>query len=124
VKVLLVLSKIAEDEGLEISDRDVEAEVRTARQRYGNDRKTMAYFESERGRSFIRSSLRRSRLVEKLVDEWLAAHPEHPALPHLEEGEAVSLENADSDAAIEPAQPAPGGRRSKANRTPVAARGR
>jgi trigger factor len=124
VKVLLVLSKIAEDEGLEISDRDVEAEVRTARQRYGNDRKTMAYFESERGRSFIRSSLRRSRLVEKLVDEWLAAHPEHPALPHLEEGESVSLDNADSDAAIEPAQPAAGGRRSKSNRTPVAARGR
>jgi trigger factor len=124
VKVLLVLSKIAEDEGLEIADRDVEAEVRTARQRYGNDRKTMAYFESERGRSFIRSSLRRSRLVEKLVDEWLAAHPEHPALPHLEESEPVSLENADSDAAIEAAQPAPAGRRSKSNRTPVAARGR
>jgi len=124
VKVLLVLSKIAEDEGLEIADRDVEAEVRTARQRYGNDRKTMAYFESERGRSFIRSSLRRSRLVEKLVDEWLAAHPDHPALPHLEEGEPVSLEAADSDAAIEPAQPATAGRRSKSNRTPVAARGR
>jgi trigger factor len=124
VKVLLVLSKIAEDEGLEIADRDVEAEVRTARQRYGNDRKTMAYFESERGRSFIRSSLRRSRLVEKLVDEWLAAHPDHPALPHLEESEAVSLENADSDAAIEPAQPAAAARGSKANRTPVAARGR
>jgi len=68
--------------------------------------------------------LRRSRLVEKLVDEWLAAHPEHPALPHLEEGEPVSLDNADSDAAIEPAQPAAGGRRSKSNRTPVAARGR
>ena len=124
VKVLLVLSKIAEDEGLEIADRDVEAEVRTARQRYGNDRKTMAYFESERGRSFIRSSLRRSRLVEKLVDEWLAAHPEHPALPHLEESEAVSLENADSDAAIEPAQPGAAGRGSKSTRTPVAARGR
>ncbi len=105
VKVLLVLSKIAEDEGLEIADRDVEAEVRTARQRYGNDRKTMAYFESERGRSFIRSTLRRSRLVEKLVDEWLAAHPDHPALPHLEDDEPVSLDNADSEAAIEPTKP-------------------
>jgi trigger factor len=124
VKVLLVLSKIADEESIEIGDRDVEAEVRSARERYGNDRKTMAYFESERGRSFIRSSLRRSRLVEKLVDEWLAAHPDHPALPHLEESEAVSLENADSDAAIEPAQPAAAGRGSKSNRTPVAARGR
>jgi len=123
VKVLLVLSKIADEEGLEIADRDVEAEIRSARQRYGNDRKTMGYFESERGRSFIRSTLRRSRLVEKLVDEWLAAHPDHPALPHLEDDEPVSLDNADSDAAIEPAKPG-STRRSKSNRTPVAARGR
>src|SRR5436190_15528458 len=57
VKVLLVLSKIAEVEGLEIDDRDVEAEVRRARERYGSDRRTIGYFESERGRSFIRSTL-------------------------------------------------------------------
>ena len=123
VKVLLVLSKIAEAEGLEIADRDVEAEIRSARKRYGNDRKTMAYFESERGRSFIRSTLRRSRLVEKLVDEWLAAHPEHPALPHLEDDEPVALDNADSEAAIEPPKPT-SDRRSRAGRAPVAARGR
>jgi len=36
----------------------------------------------------------------------------------------IVVDNADSDAAIEPAQPAAGGRRSKSNRTPVAARGR
>ena len=125
VKVLLVLSRIAEQEGLEIPDGDVENEVRQARTRYGSDRRTMAYFESERGRSFIRSTLRRSRLVEKLVDEWLAAHPDHPALPHLEDDEPVSLDNADSEAAIEPGKP-PAGRPSKAtaNRTPVAARSR
>jgi trigger factor len=94
VKVLLVLSKVAEDEGIDIGDRDVDAEVARARERYGSDKRTMAYFESERGRSFIRSSLRRSRLVEKLVDEWLAAHPEHPPLPHVEDGEPVALEAA------------------------------
>jgi trigger factor len=87
VKTLLVLTKVAEAEGLEIDDAEVEAEVARARERYGNDRRTMAYFESDRGRSFIKSSLRRSRLVEKLVDEWLAAHPDHPRLPHLEDGE-------------------------------------
>ncbi len=85
VKVLLVLSKVAEAEGLEIDEREVEAEVQRARERYGNDKRTLAYFDSDRGRSFIRTTLRRSRLVEKLVDEWLAAHPEHPPLPHLEE---------------------------------------
>ena len=51
----------------------------------------VAYFDSERGRSFIRSTLRRSQLVEKLVDEWLAAHPEHPALPHLEDDDPGAL---------------------------------
>ena len=90
VKVLLVLTKVAEAEGVEISDRDVEAEIGQARQRYGDDRKTLSYFDSERGRSFIRSTLRRSRLVEKLVDEWLVAHPEHGPLPHLEDDEPVS----------------------------------
>ena len=123
VKVLLVLTKIADEEGLEIADRDVEAEVRSASERYGNDRKTMGYFQSERGRSFIRSTLRRSRLVEKLVDEWLAAHPDHPALPHLEDDEPVSLDNADSEAAIEPPK-ASVPRSPKSNRSPVAARGR
>lgn len=92
VKTLLVLSKVADAEGIEISDAQVDAEVGRARERYGSDRRTMAYFESERGRSFIKSSLRRSRLVEKLVDEWLAAHPEHPRLPHLEDDEALSIE--------------------------------
>jgi len=91
VKVLLVLSKVAEAEGLEIADGDVDDEVARARERYGSDRKTMAYFDSDRGRSFIRSTLRRSRLVEKLVDEWLAAHPEHPPLPHLEDDEPGGL---------------------------------
>lgn len=92
VKVLLVLSKVAEVEGVEVADADVEAEVGRARERYGSDRKTVAYFESERGRGFIRSTLRRSRVVEKLIDEWLAAHPEHGPLPHLEDGEPAGLD--------------------------------
>jgi trigger factor len=102
VRVLLVLSKVAEAEGLVISDDAVEAEVRRARERYAKDRKTVAYFESERGRSFIRSTLRRSRVVEALIDEWLVAHPDHPALPHLEDDEAAAIEGetAESSAAI------------------------
>jgi trigger factor len=88
VRVLLVLSKVAEVEGLSVPDADVEAEVDKARERYARDRKTVSYFDSERGRSFIRSTLRRSRVVEKLIDEWLAAHPDHPPIPHLEDGEA------------------------------------
>jgi trigger factor len=107
VRVLLVLSKVAETEGITISDADVETEVAKARERYAKDRKTVSYFESERGRSFIRSTLRRSRVVEILIDEWLAAHPEHPPLPHLEDSEAeeIATQTAESSAstgAIDP----------------------
>ena len=54
VKTLLVLSKIAEAEGVEVADADVEAEVAAARERYADDPRTLAYFDSERGRNFIR----------------------------------------------------------------------
>lgn len=85
VKTLLVLSAVAEREGIEIPDADVDAEVERGRERYGNDAKLAEYFDSERGRSFIRSTLRRSRVVEHIIDGWLAAHPEHQALPHIED---------------------------------------
>ena len=85
VKVLLVLSKIAEAEGLGVSDKEVETEIGRARLRYSEDQQLVRYLESERGRSFVRSTLRRTKLVEKLVDEWLAAHPDHPALPHADD---------------------------------------
>ncbi len=107
VRVLLVLSKVAEAEGVVISDADVEAEVRRARERYAADKKTVAYFESARGRSFIRSSLRRSRVVEQLVNTWLLAHPEHPALPHLEDDLPSGIDSsiAESNAAIDATDP-------------------
>jgi trigger factor len=116
VKTLLVLSEIADREGIVVSDADVASEVADARERYRSDPKTLAYFDSTRGRNFIRSTLRRTQTVEGLVDEWLAAHPEHPAIPHAEAGpsggEAVAAEAtsvpgssdaADTDA-LDPAQ--------------------
>ncbi|HEY7130791.1 MAG TPA: trigger factor [Candidatus Limnocylindrales bacterium] len=107
VRVLLVLSKIAEVEGLQISDADVDAEIAKARVRYDGDQKTLRYFESERGRNYIRSTLRRSRVVEQLVDDWLAAHPDHPAIPHIEDGpaESVDEDQARSVAAVDATDP-------------------
>jgi trigger factor len=100
-KVLLVLSKIAEAEGVTVTDADIEREVGQARVRY-QDKRTIAYFESERGRNFIASTLRRSRLVESLVDRWLAAHPEHPAMPHMEDDgpDAMDTPQAQASAAL------------------------
>ncbi len=92
VKVLLVLSKIAEAENLTIGDADVDAEIAKGRERYAGDPKLTKYFDSDRGRSYIRSTLRRSRVVEKLVDDWLAAHPDHPAIPHVEDGPADTMD--------------------------------
>jgi trigger factor len=105
-KVLLVLSRIADAEGFDVSDADVEAQVELARARY-TDPKTLKYFESERGRNFIRSTLRRTQVVETLVDRWLAAHPEHPALPHLEDDipSAVEAPQAEANASIDATDP-------------------
>ena len=101
VKTLLVLSKVADAEGVEVADADVDAEVEQGRARYAGDQRLVGYFESERGRSFIRSTLRRSRVVEQLIDRWLAAHPEHPPLPHLEDQPgAVDNDQAVANAAI------------------------
>ncbi len=101
VKVLLVLGKIAEIEGIVVPEADVEGEVARGRERYDGQKKLLEYFESERGRNFIRSSLRRTRLIESLIEEWLRAHPEHPALPHLEDQHGSGIEgSAESNAAI------------------------
>jgi trigger factor len=90
VKTLLVLSEIAKAKGVEVPESDVDGEIERARTRYATNPNLMRYFESERGRNYIRSTFRRSRTVEQIVDEWLAAHPESPRLPHLEDSEASS----------------------------------
>ncbi len=92
VKVLLVLSRIADVEGVEVPDADVEAEIARARERYEGSPRLVRYFESERGRSFIRSTLRRSRVVEKIIDDWLAAHPGQTPIPHLEDDRPAAVE--------------------------------
>ncbi len=83
-KTLLVLGRVAEDEGVTVGDDEIEAEAARARTRYADQPKLAAYFDTPRARAAMRSSLRRSRVVEKLIDEWLAAHPDHPAIPHVE----------------------------------------
>lgn len=105
-KVLLVLSKIADVEGFTVTDAEVEEQVELARARY-EDPKTVKYFESERGRNFIRSTLRRTQLVESLVNRWLAAHPEHPALPHLEDDVPSGIDSpqAQASASIDATDP-------------------
>ena len=51
--------------------------------------------------------LAKTRLVETLVDRWLVAHPDHPALPHLEDDEpaAVDGSQAEANAALDATDP-------------------
>jgi trigger factor len=86
-KTLLVLGAIATSEGVDVPDRLIIDEILRAKARYANEPKLAAYFDTPRAQAAIRSSLRRSRVVEKLIDAWLAAHPEHPAIPHVEDAE-------------------------------------
>ena len=98
VRTLLVLSKVADAEGVVVPAEEVEAEVGRGRDRYAQDARLLAYFDSERGRSYIRSTLRRSRVVEQLIDEWLAAHPDHAPLPHLEDTPGSTIEGGEAAA--------------------------
>ena len=109
VKSLLVLTEIAKVKAVEVPDSDVQAEVDQARSRYADDRTMVQYFESERGRNYIRSTFRRSRTVEQLVDEWLDSHPEAPRLRHIEETEGtspVAVPSAAASGSVEAAEPA------------------
>ena len=103
VKTLLVLSKVAEEEGVTVARRRGRGRGRPRPRALRQRPRLLAYFESERGRSYIRSTLRRSRVVEQLIDEWLAAHPDHPPLPHLEDAPPSAIEGgaAAANAAID-----------------------
>jgi trigger factor len=81
VKVLLVLGAVADKEEVSVSDEDVEAEI--AHLRDGSAGQSVTdYLDSDRGRSYIRSQLRRSTVVEMLVDRWIEAHPEFAQVQH------------------------------------------
>ncbi len=92
VRTLLVLSAVADAEKVVVPDVDVDAEMERGRERYASDRRLTEYFDSERGRSYIVTTLRRSRVVETLIDAWLTAHPEHPALPHIDDAPASATD--------------------------------
>ena len=83
VKTLLVLSEIAQREMVEVTDEELEAELERSRERYAGNPRLVAYLESARGRTYTRSLLRRSKLVETLIDRWIDQHPEFKNVQHL-----------------------------------------
>jgi trigger factor len=97
VKVLLTLGAVADAEGVVVPDAAVEAEIARSRESASassgrearGDQRLIRYLESERGRSYVRSQLRRSQTVEQLIDRWIAAHPAYSHVQHVEDQEPV-----------------------------------
>ena len=89
VKVLLVLSAIAEKEGIDASPQEVQAEIDEQLARYGNDPKLAEYLTSRRGRSYLRMTLRNRTLVDTLIDRALGtdAPAAEPAASASEEAD-------------------------------------
>jgi trigger factor len=85
VKVLLVLGAIADKEAIEIDDAAVQAEIDRGRASAQSNPKLVEYLESERGRAYLRSQLRRTQTIETLIDRWIAAHPEFSDVRHIED---------------------------------------
>ena len=71
VKVLLVLSAIAEREGIDATDAEIDAEIAEQLARYDNDQRLAEYLGSRRGRSYLRMTLRNRTLVDTLIDRAL-----------------------------------------------------
>jgi trigger factor len=71
VKALLVLAAMAEKEGIDASDEEIDTEIADQLARYGDDRQLRDYLSSRRGRAYLRMTLRNRTLVERLVDRSL-----------------------------------------------------
>jgi trigger factor len=67
VKTLLVLSAIAEREGIDATDEEVDAEVEAQLARYPAEPRLREYLASRRGRSYLRMTLRNRKLVDSLI---------------------------------------------------------
>ena len=96
VKVLLVLSAIAEQEGIDATPEEVQAEIDDQLARYGNDPKLAESLGSRRGRSYLRMTIRNRKLVDTLIDRALGA--DAPA------AEAASSASEEASAEPEPSQ--------------------
>lgn len=87
VKTLLVLSAIAEKEGIDATDSEIEAEIAEQLARYDNDAKLREYLTSRRGRAYLRMTLRNRKLVDALIERALGTRPTEAPEPRAEADE-------------------------------------
>jgi len=81
VKTLLVLSAIAEQEGIDATDEQIDAEIAEQLERYDDEPKLREYLTSRRGRSYLRMTLRNRTLVDTLIERALGTEATATADP-------------------------------------------
>jgi trigger factor len=96
VKTLLVLSAIAEKEGIDASDEDIDAEIAEQLGRYDNDAKLAEYLNSRRGRSYLRMTLRNRKLVDTLSERALGSKADASA-ESVAEPEPATADSEESE---------------------------
>jgi trigger factor len=99
VKTLLVLSAIAEKEGIDASDEQIDAEIAEQLARH-DDPKLREYLASRRGRSYLRMTIRNRTLVDTLIERALGTDAVAGSPP----AEPASTEP--TEAAEQPKEPA------------------
>jgi len=87
VKTLLVLSAIAEKEGIDAGEAEIEAEIAEQLARYDDDAKLREYLTSRRGRSYLRMTIRNRTLVDTLIQRALGTDGSPAAEPSTEQPE-------------------------------------
>ena len=98
VKVLLVLGAVADKEDVVVPDADIEAEIDRVTADENSGEQLTEYLDSDRGRSYIRSQLRRSQTVEMLVDRYIETHPQYAEVQHAHQApDAIDLATQDHD---------------------------
>jgi trigger factor len=104
VKTLLVLSAIAEKEGIDATDQQIEAEIAEQLARYGEDSRLREYLTSRRGRSYLRMTIRNRTLVDTLIERALGtsetdavAGPSAPTEPTAAEAESTESPEGESE---------------------------
>jgi trigger factor len=103
VKVLLVLNAVADEEDVTVDDRAVRAEIDRTRRQNPDDRRLAEFLGGPRGRDYVRNTLRRSQVVERIIDRWIEAHPAFAEVRHIEDQLEQSSDPLDAAAdAVEP----------------------
>jgi trigger factor len=90
VKKLLVLSAIAEKEGIDATDEQIDAEIAEQLARFEDDGKLREYLSSRRGRSYLRMTIRNRTLVDTLIERALGTDASPAAVPTDEPATAES----------------------------------